>query len=169
MSTDSTPVYPSSFEADRRFSFLILDRELQNVSLPAYLAEHHSAAPLDLILDLVGNSHDLFGKVDTYLALDVKYISIGGPPPKGLVGMVRWAGSLAASILLPRILGGVPRTFKFWFMLPSKEGLVRLGEWAANGKSYFLVFKHALNISWPSSLHPSGAFDAIDFCRIQAP
>lgn len=104
------------------------------MSLSAHLIEHHSASPLNLILDLVGTSQDIYGNAAKYLTPEGKYIAIGVDPPKGgVVDKAKWAGSFVANNL-PTLLGGVPRKFQIWMMKPSKEGLDSVVKWAAEGK-----------------------------------
>ena len=106
--------------------------DYKKTELPAYLAEHYSAKPVDLIVDLIGNKADLYGNSETYLREGGKYLLIGGQPPKGAFDMAAWAVSLAASALLPKLLGNKRAQFQFWLM-DKTTGLPDLAKWAVDG------------------------------------
>lgn len=87
-----------------------------------------------LVLDTVGSSPaDLYKAADGYMLPDGIFVQIGAP--MSVSGM----RGTASRALLPSILGGGKRTWKFVAVADKHEDLAQLAEWMHEGKIRAIV------------------------------
>jgi len=101
--------------------------------LHEYLLHHHSEQPFDAIIDCVG-IRELYVNCAPYLAPGKTFINLGAmtamPTFLGLLSFV-WNQHMLP--LWPVILGGVPRSYRFYSARPNLESMARIMRLAEKG------------------------------------
>ena len=77
------------------------------------------------MFDCVGDT-TLFEKSEAYLAPKGQHISIVGGPSQGVVPFVKYR-------LVPRFLGGIPRSYQILGLLPSGALAAQAAKWVEDG------------------------------------
>lgn len=102
----------------------VIDYKTQNVLQTLKESPHK----YDLVVDFVGNDHDLFWEADAYTSPHAKFVTITASHE---LGFIRY---ILAAQYLPRFLTGAKRQHVLVFGKADRADLSRIAEWMVEGK-----------------------------------
>jgi NADPH:quinone reductase-like Zn-dependent oxidoreductase len=102
----------------------VIDYKTQNVSQ----ALKDSPYKYDLVVDYVGNDHNLFWTADVYTNPDAKFVTVAASHHLSFVKFI------IAAEYMPRFLSGAKRQHLTVFAKPDPEDLSQIAEWMVEGK-----------------------------------
>ncbi|KAJ8106921.1 hypothetical protein OPT61_g9222 [Boeremia exigua] len=82
----------------------------------------------DLVVDFIGNDHNLFWEADAYTSPDAKFVTIAA---SHYWSFIRY---IIAAEYLPRFLSGAKRQHLLVFPSPDQGNLLQIAEWMVEGK-----------------------------------
>ena len=82
----------------------------------------------DLVVDYVGNNHNLFWEADAYTSPDAKFVTVAASHNLSFVRFI------IAAEYMPRFLSGAKRQHLTVFATPDRESLAQIAEWMVEGK-----------------------------------